>query len=575
MKITLPFKPHVLALICSAGLCAASGVMYVKSRAPQTPAEPAPITAPQAPDQPATVATAVTLPENVATPPMTPATATTSKSFTTAQIDQWVAPIALYPDALLSQVLMAATYPANVTQAVQWSHDNPMKQGDAAIQAVSGEPWDASVKSLVAFPQLMALMGENPQWVQNLGDAFLAQPQDVMDAVQRLRKLAQQTGSLKSTVEQKVVITKKKSAPVKEVVATEGNTSAPIIEEPEPTVITIEPTNPDVVYIPNYNPTVVYGSWANTAYPPVYLPPPAGEPFVDSFVRGFGYSMGVATTYALFSSIDWDDDHYHHDDDDHHHDDNHHNHDDDYRRGNGWQHNGDNININVNNFNRITGEHRTNRNMTWQHNPNYRDGVPYHDQNIAQHFHQTNVSGGLSATPQTRDSQRLAAASQFQQRTATTRDTQRQAAIQRFNEAEHYGDYANTRDFSRRQPLTQQQKDSARQRYQSASPEQRQAFREKLQSNPLNEQQRDAVRQRVQSATPEQRQAFKDKIQQRPLNQQQQNNARQRIQSASPEQRQVFQERLNNSNRAASFNNEQRSAIRERLSERGARRLER
>ncbi|WP_275351373.1 DUF3300 domain-containing protein, partial [Proteus mirabilis] len=82
---------------------------------------------------------------------------------------------------------------------------------------------------------------------------------------------------------------------------------------PAPTVITIEPANPDVVYIPNYNPNVVYGSWANTAYPPVYLPPPAGEPFVDSFVRGFGYSMGVATTYALFSSIDWDDDDHDHD----------------------------------------------------------------------------------------------------------------------------------------------------------------------------------------------------------------------------------------------------------------------
>ena len=136
MKMTLPFKPHVLALICSAGLCAASTGLYIKSR-------------------------------------------------TVEQIDQWVAPVALYPDALLSQVLMASTYPTNVAQAVQWSHDNPLKQGDAAIQAVSDQPWDASVKSLVAFPQLMALMGENPQWVQNLGDAFLAQPQDVMDSVQR------------------------------------------------------------------------------------------------------------------------------------------------------------------------------------------------------------------------------------------------------------------------------------------------------------------------------------------------------------------------------------------------------
>lgn len=602
MKMTLPFKPHVLALICSAGLCAASGALYVKSRTVETPIEA----------QTVPVVTTATLPATVSAPPVVPAVV--KSTFSTAQIDQWVAPVALYPDSLLSQVLMASTYPTNVAQAVQWSHDNPLKQGDAAIQAVSDQPWDASVKSLVAFPQLMALMGENPQWVQNLGDAFLAQPQDVMDSVQRLRQLAQQTGSLKSSTEQKVITTTKKAVPVKPAVAPSAiqsntvSTASPVITEPAPTVITIEPTNPDVVYIPNYNPTVVYGNWANSAYPPVYLPPPAGEPFVDSFVRGFGYSMGVATTYALFSSIDWDDDDHdhHHDDDDYHH------HDGGHRDGNGWQHNGDNINIDVNNFNRITGEHLTDKNMAWRHNPNYRNGLPYHDQDMAKRFHQTDVSGGMSATPlpaPSRDSQRQAAASQFQQRThaapAITQDTQRQAAAQRFNEAEHYGNYEDFREFSRRQPLTQQQKDAARQRYQSASPEQRQAFRERMQTNPQNQQRREAARQRIQSASPEQRQAVREKMQtnpknqqrrdaareriqsaspeQHPLNQQQRDNARQRIQSASPEQRQVFREkvqenrpqRLNDSNRTARLNNEQRSAVRERLSERGARRLER
>ncbi|EJX7501167.1 DUF3300 domain-containing protein [Escherichia coli] len=577
MKMTLPFKPHVLALICSAGLCAASAGLYIKSRTVEAPVE-AQSTQQNAPD-----ISAVTLPATVSAPPVTPAVV--KSAFSTAQIDQWVAPVALYPDALLSQVLMASTYPTNVAQAVQWSHDNPLKQGDAAIQAVSDQPWDASVKSLVAFPQLMALMGENPQWVQNLGDAFLAQPQDVMDSVQRLRQLAQQTGSLKSSTEQKVINTTKKAVPVKQTVTAPvipSNTvltANPVITEPATTVISIEPANPDVVYIPNYNPTVVYGNWANTAYPPVYLPPPAGEPFVDSFVRGFGYSMGVATTYALFSSIDWDDD----DHDNHHHDGGH-------RDGNDWQHNGDNINIDVNNFNRITGEHLTDKNMAWRHNPNYRNGVPYHDQDMAKRFHQTDVNGGMSATQlpaPTRDSQRQAAASQFQQRTHTapviTRDTQRQAAAQRFNEAEHYGSYDDFREFSRRQPLTQQQKDAARQRYQSASPEQRQAVREKMQTNPQIQQRREAARERIQSATPEQRQVFKEKVQQRPLNQQQRDNARQRIQSASPEQRQVFREkvqesrpqRLNDSNHTVRLNNEQRSAVRERLSERGARRLER
>ena len=617
MKMTLPFKPHVLALICSAGLCAASAGLYIKSRTVEAPVEA------QSTQQTAPDISAVTLPATVSVPPVTPAVV--KSAFSTAQIDQWVAPVALYPDSLLSQVLMASTYPTNVAQAVQWSHDNPLKQGDAAIQAVSDQPWDASVKSLVAFPQLMALMGENPQWVQNLGDAFLAQPQDVMDSVQRLRQLAQQTGSLKSSTEQKIITTTKKVVPVNQPAnapATQSNTvstSSPVVAEPAPTVITIEPANPDVVYIPNYNPNVVYGSWANTAYPPVYLPPPAGEPFVDSFVRGFGYSMGVATTYALFSSIDWDDDdhdHHHHDDDDYHH------HDGGHRDGNDWQHNGDNINIDVNNFNRITSEHLTDKNMAWRHNPNYRNGVPYHDQDMAKRFHQTDVNGGMSATQlpaPTRDSQRHAAASQFQQRTHTapviTRDTQRQAAAQRFNEAEHNGSYDDFRDFSRRQPLTQQQKDAARQRYQSAYPEQRQAVREKIQANPQNQQRREAARQRIQSAPPEQRQAvrekmqtnpqnqqrreaarqriqsaspeqrqvFKEKVQQRPLNQEQRDNARQRVQSASPEQRPFFREkvqesrpqRLNDSNRTARLNNEQRSTVRERLSERGARRLER
>lgn len=585
MKMTLPFKPHVLALICSAGLCAASAGLYIKSRTVEAPVE-AQSTQQNAPD-----ISAVTLPATVSAPPVTPAVV--KSAFSTAQIDQWVAPVALYPDALLSQVLMASTYPTNVAQAVQWSHDNPLKQGDAAIQAVSDQPWDASVKSLVAFPQLMALMGENPQWVQNLGDAFLAQPQDVMDSVQRLRQLAQQTGSLKSSTEQKIITTTKKVVPVNQPAnapVTQSNTvstSSPVVAEPAPTVITIEPANPDVVYIPNYNPNVVYGSWANTAYPPVYLPPPAGEPFVDSFVREFGYSMGVATTYALFSSIDWDDedhDHHHHDDDDYHH------HDGGHRDGNDWQHNGDNINIDVNNFNHITGEHLTDNNMAWRHNPNYRNGVPYHDQDMAKRFHQTDVNGGMSATQLpalSRDSQRQAAASQFQQRTYTapviTRYTQRQAAAQRFNEAEHYGSYDDFREFSRRQPLTQQQKDAARQRYQSASPEQRQAVREKMQTNPQNQQRKEAARERIQSATPEQRQVFKEKVQQRPLNQQQRDNARQRVQSASPEQRQVFREkvqesrpqRLNDSNHTVRLNNEQRSAVRERLSERGARRLER
>ena len=180
--MNLPFKPHYIALVCSAGLLAAAGTLYVKSREPAAPEAP-PVAA-------------VAAPEAAATP-----------TYSTAQITQWVAPIALYPDPLLSQVLMASTYPDNVLQAVQWSQDNPAMKGDAAVQAVASQPWDPSVKSLVAFPALLAMMGENPPWVENLGNAFLAQPHDVMDSVQRLRAIAQQTGTLKSTPQQKVIVT--------------------------------------------------------------------------------------------------------------------------------------------------------------------------------------------------------------------------------------------------------------------------------------------------------------------------------------------------------------------------------
>ncbi|HBY1575200.1 TPA: DUF3300 domain-containing protein, partial [Klebsiella pneumoniae] len=375
--MSLPFKPHIIALLCSAGLLAAAGTLYVQSRTPATIAEP---------------------PAQQAPAPAASTTQPVAATYTQAQIDQWVAPIALYPDSLLSQVLMASTYPDNVLQAVQWSQDNPAMKGDAAVQAVASQPWDPSVKSLVAFPALLAMMGEDPPWVENLGNAFLAQPHDVMDSVQRLRAIAQQTGTLKSTPQQKVIVTP--AAPVSASSSTAATATAHTAAPAPTQVIKIEPTNPQVVYVPSYNPSTVYGTWPNSAYPPVYLPPPPGEQFTDSFVKGFGYSLGVATTWALFSSIDWDDD-------DHHH----HHHDDDYHHGD-YSHNGDNININVNNFNHITGENLPGNLVNWQHNPAYRGHTPYPDNTVAQRFHQTNVSGGLSATqhaPVDREAQRQAA----------------------------------------------------------------------------------------------------------------------------------------------------------------------
>lgn len=421
----LPFKPHLLVLLCSAGLLAASGVMYVKSRAPETVSTP-PVAAVAVPVSPA--------PAPVVAP-----------TYTAAQIDQWTAPIALYPDALLSQILMASTYSANVIQAAQWSKDNPKMQGDAAIQAVSNQPWDPSVKSLVAFPQLMSLMGENPPWIQSLGDAFLAQPKDVMDSVQRLRQLAQQTGALQSTPQQ-TVTSVKKAAPAASTTSEATTTTA---TTSSPTVIKIESADPQVVYVPTYNPNTVYGTWPSTSYPPVYLPPSPGEQFTDSLVKGLGFSLGVATTYAIFSNIDWDDDDHHHDHDDY-----------DHHNG-GYNRNGDNnININVDNFNKISGQRLNENNRTWLHNPAYREGVPYPNNQLNNRFHSTNSATGLSATqqkPVNRDSQRQAALAQVQQSTGknlsqtqrpAAKDAQRQAAnnqLKQISQRNNYRGYDNTK----------------------------------------------------------------------------------------------------------------------------------
>ncbi len=420
----MPLKPHLLALLCSAGLLAASGVVYVNSRAPDT------ITQPPPPVQPAPVAV-----------PQVPV------AYTAAQIDQWVAPIALYPDALLSQVLMAATYPANVIQAAQWSRDNPKMQGDAAVQAVAGQPWDPSVKSLVAFPQLMSLMGENPPWVQNLGDAFLAQPKDVMDSVQRLRLLAQQTGALQSTPQQ-TVTTVAKTEPPKASTSTSTPTSAPA-----PTVIKIESADPQVVYVPTYNPSTVYGTWPNTSYPPVYLPPPPGEQFTDSLVKGLGFSLGVATTYAIFSNIDWDDD----DDWDHdHHNGDHHG---------GYSRNGDNnININVDNFNKISGE-RLDANRGWQHNPAYRGGIPYATSQLNTRYPQNNTAV-----------RRTANTSPTTPPGTVNRDAKRQAASQQLNQLSqrnNYRGYDNERPKTTKRENNPQRSATRQETARKAQPQQR------------------------------------------------------------------------------------------------------
>ncbi|SOZ18314.1 conserved hypothetical protein [Cupriavidus taiwanensis] len=307
--------------------------------------------------------------------PLQPALAQATLS--QAQLDQLTAPVALYPDALLSQVLMAATYPADVAAAAQWSKANPSLSGDAATKAVAGQSWDPSVQSLAAFPSVLDMMGRQPQWVQSIGDAFLAQPNDVMDSVQRLRSQAQKAGTLKTTEQQKVVT------------QSSGGT----------TIVQIEPANPQVVYVPTYNPTTVYGTWAYPAYPPAYYPPPPGSMFATALVSGIGFGLGVAAVDAMWGGFDW------------------HDHD---------------VNINVNRYNNINVNQRldVNRaNVNWQHNPARRGDVPYNNAAVRGRYDQQRQAGLANRQAGAQPGQRAGAAVQRQ---PSERDQARDRAARSF-----------------------------------------------------------------------------------------------------------------------------------------------
>jgi hypothetical protein len=279
--------------------------------------------------------------------------------FTVEQLDQMLAPIALFPDALLAQVLMATTYPKDVAEAVQWALANRSLKGDDAVKAVQDKPWDPSVQSLVAFPQVLAMLGEKPEWVHDLGDAFLGQPKEVMDSVQFLRARAKEAGNLSSN-EQQVVTVEAAPPPPQTIVV-----NAP----PPPTqIITIAPANPQVVFVPIYNPVHVFGPWWHPLFPPFFFPPPP--------VWGFGWNpvatavwwgVGIGVTNALWGGVNWG------------------------RRD---------VNINVNRWNNINVNNRitsSNRNVNWNHNPGNRRGVPYRDAATRDRLQQTRIGerGGL------------------------------------------------------------------------------------------------------------------------------------------------------------------------------------
>lgn len=200
------------------------------------------------------------------------------------QLEALVAPIALYPDTLLAQVLMASTYPLEVVQADRWAVEHKDTKGDALKKALDAQDWDDSVKALLATPDVLTMMGKKLDWTQKLGDAVLAQEPDVMDAVQRLRTKAYASERLKSTKEQTVTV------------KPEGSKQ----------VVAIEPTDPQTVYVPYYDPAVVYGAWPYPEYPPEYYFPDDSYWPAGVITAGIGFGAG----YALWrwyggGNIDW------------------------------------------------------------------------------------------------------------------------------------------------------------------------------------------------------------------------------------------------------------------------------
>lgn len=280
-----------------------------------------------------------------ATPPAStpPATAADpeEKKLPAEQLDSLVAPIALYPDTLLAQALVASTYPLEIVQLQQWLVKNKDLKGQALTDAVAKQPWDPAIQGMATIPDLVKRLADDVQWTTELGNAFLAQQGDVMDAVQRMRKKATGTGALATNEQQKV--------------------ETKVVEEK--TVIIVEQSDPEVIYVPSYNPTVVYGPPpVYYSYPPVYYPPyTPGAAFVS-------FSVGVAVGAAFWGG------------------------------GCGWGHNEINIdvdrnvnrntnrNTNINSGNRAGGTSRSGGGSTWSHNPSHRGAAPYSNKSTASKY---------------------------------------------------------------------------------------------------------------------------------------------------------------------------------------------
>ena len=224
---------------------------------------------------------------------------------TADQLSQMVAPIALFPDKLVGQVLAGATYPEQISAANQWLGQNPSLKGDALQSAEAAQPWDVSVKALTTFPSVLNQMAGNIQWTTALGEAYVNDPNDVMNAIQAMRLRAQQAGNLKSSPHLRVSTTVRAAPPPNYIEQSPSEPmvySGPAVIPPPPQTIVIEPAEPDVVYVPRYDPTIVYG-----APVPVYRtyrePAYTGESLVTTGVIPFG--VGVLVGAAISHHHDW------------------------------------------------------------------------------------------------------------------------------------------------------------------------------------------------------------------------------------------------------------------------------
>jgi len=218
-----------------------------------------------------------------------------------AELEKLLAPIALYPDDLVAQILTASTYPIEVVQAERWVSAHPNVHGDALQDAMQQEPWDASVKGLTAVPQVLAMMNDKLDWTQQLGEAFLAQPNETSNAIQQLRAKAQANGNLKSSDKIRVSTMAPPEPPPPPGPVPVGVDPALLPPPPPPEYIMIEPADPGVYYVPIYDPYAVYGPWGWPAYQPFYWYPPGYV--VGAAVIGFGVGFFVGS--ALWCHYNW------------------------------------------------------------------------------------------------------------------------------------------------------------------------------------------------------------------------------------------------------------------------------